>query len=129
MIAVRELVKHISLNKSLSLVGISKTRWYYSKSPRTILTDPVVTDIIQKIGVQRPTYGTRRMAAQVSRELDILVNRKKIQRIFNKLGWIEPQKTKKEIMKSGRILFQPSAPNQLWQTELCFLIIQSRLKL
>ncbi len=51
MIVVRELVKHISLNKSLSLVGISKTRWYYSKSPRTIPTDPVVTDIIQKIGV------------------------------------------------------------------------------
>ena len=114
MIAVRELVKHISLNKSLSLVGISKTRWYYSKSPRTIPTDPVVTDIIQKIGVQRPTYGTRRMAAQVSRELNIPVNRKKIQRIFHKLGWIEPAKTKKEIMKSSRVLFQPSAPNQLW---------------
>jgi len=54
------------------------------------------------------------MTAQVSRELDIPVNRKKIQRIFNKLGGIEPQKTKKEIMKSGRVLFQPSAPNQLW---------------
>lgn len=121
MTAVNQLVKHISLNKSLSLVGISKSKWYYSKSPRTIPTDPVVTDIIQKIGVQRPTYGTRRMAAQISRELNIPVNRKKIQRIFHKLGWIEPQKTKKEIMKSGRVLFHPSAPNQLWQTDITYV--------
>ncbi len=114
MTVVRKLVKHISLNKSLSLTGVSKTRWFYSKSPRNIQTDSTVTDVIQKIGKQRPTYGTRRMAAQVSRELNIPVNRKKIQRIFHKLGWIEPAKTKKEIMKSSRVLFQPSAPNQLW---------------
>ena len=122
MIAVKELTRHISLNKSLLFTGVSKTRWYYSKNPRNISVDPIVTDVVQKIGKQRPTYGTRRMAAQVSRELNIPVNRKKIQRIFNKLGWIEPQKTKKEIMKSGRVLFQPSAPNQLWQTDITYVL-------
>ena len=86
MTAVKELSKHISLNKSLSLVGVSKTRWYYSKSPRITPTDPVVTDVVQKIGSIRPTYGTRRMAAQVSKELDKSVNRKQIRRIFHKLG-------------------------------------------
>jgi len=121
MTAAKELTRYISLNKSLSLTGVSKTRWYYSKSPRSIKTDPTVTDVIQRIGKQRPTYGTRRMAASVSRELDIPVNRKKIQRIFHKLGWIEPAKTKKEIMKSGRVLFQPAAPNQLWQTDITYV--------
>ncbi len=121
MTAVKELLKHISLNKSLSLVGISKTRWYYSKSSRNISTDPTVTDVVQKIGNQRPTYGTRRMAAQVSRELDIAVNRKKIQRIFHKLGWIEPSKSKNDIIKSNRILFKPSAPNQLWETDITYV--------
>jgi len=95
MTAVKELTKHISLNKSLLFTGVSKTRWYYSKNPRNIPVDPIVTDVVQKIGKQRPTYGTRRMAAQVSRELNIPVNRKKIQRIFHKLGWIEPAKNKK----------------------------------
>ena len=40
------------------------TRWYYSKNPRNVPVDPMVTDVVQKIGKQRPTYGTRRMAAQ-----------------------------------------------------------------
>ncbi len=89
MTAVKELNKYVSLNKSLLFIRVSKTRWYYSKSPRSIRTDPVVTDIVQKIGKQRPTYGTRRMAAQVSRELNKSVNRKQIQRIFHKLGRLD----------------------------------------
>ena len=121
MTAVKQLTKHISLNKSLSLVGVSKTRWYYSKSPRNIRTDPVVSDTVQRIAKQRPTYGTRRMAAQVSRELDIAVNHKKIQRIFHKLDWIEPTKSKNDIIKSHRTLFKASAPNQLWQTDITYV--------
>ena len=121
MIAVKELSKHISLNKSLSLVGVSKTKWYYSKSPRIIPTDPMITDVVQKIGNQRPTYGTRRMAAQVSRELGLSVNRKQIRRIFHKLGWIEPAKTKNDIIKSARVLFKASSPNQLWQTDITYV--------
>jgi len=120
MAAVKELTKHISLNKSLSLVGISKTRRYYSKSLRNISTDPTVTDVVQKIGKQRPTYGTRRMVAQISRELNISINRKKIQRIFHKLGWIKPRESKNDIIKSHRTLFKPSAPNQLWQTDITY---------
>ena len=76
MTAVKQLTKHISLNKSLFLVGVSKSKWYYCKSPRNIRTDPVVSDTVQRIAKQRPTYGTRRMAAQVSRELNMPVNRK-----------------------------------------------------
>lgn len=106
MIAVTELHKHISLNKSLLFIGVSKTKWYYCKSPRHIPTDPVVTNVVQRIGNARPTYGTRRMAAQVSREIDKPVNRKQIQRIFHKLGWIEPAKTKNDIIKSNRTLFR-----------------------
>ena len=61
------------------------------------------------------------MAAQVSRELDKPVNRKQIQRIFHKLGWIEPKKTKNDIIKSARILFKSDAPNQLWQTDITYV--------
>ena len=121
MTVVKELNKHISLNKSLFLTGVSKTKWYYSKSPRNIQTDHIVSNVVQKIGAKRPTYGTRRMAAQVSRELGKPVNRKKIQRIFHKLGWIEPSKSKNDIIKSNRVLFQASAPNQLWQTDITYV--------
>lgn len=121
MTAVKQLNKHISLNKSLLLIGVSKTKWYYSKSPRIIQTDPVIADVVQKIGKQRPTYGTRRMAAQVTREMNKPVNRKQIRRIFHKLGWIIPAKAKNDIIKSGRTLFKPDAPNQLWQTDITYV--------
>ena len=89
--------------------------------PRIIQTDPAVTRVVQKIGNKRPTYGTRRMAAQISRELDRPVNRKQMQRIFHKLGWIEPKKTKNDILQSARTLFKASAPNQLWQTDITYV--------
>ena len=34
MMAVKELAGHISLNKSLTYCGLSKTAWYYTKRPR-----------------------------------------------------------------------------------------------
>ena len=68
--------------------------------------------VVQRIGGKRPTYGTRRMAAQVCREMHIATNRKKIQRIFRKLGWIEPQKTKNGIIRTNRKLFKADAPNR-----------------
>lgn len=68
----------ISLNKALLLCGVSKKAWYYDPRPRNVSPDPQVQEMVQNIGPVRPTYGTRRMAAQVSRELNRPVNRKAI---------------------------------------------------
>ena len=51
--------------------------------------------------MQRPTYGTRRMAAMLTRILGIPINRKRVQRIFRKMGYITPSKSKKEILRSN----------------------------
>jgi len=45
--------------------------------------------------LKRPLYGTRRMAVTLARELGRPINRKRIQRIYRILGWIQPQRTKK----------------------------------
>ena len=111
----------MSLTKSLFYCGISKSSWYYAKSPRNIPLNKTVTDTVQKIGSVRPTYGTRRMAAAVSRELKTAVNRKQIRRIFHRLAWIEPGKTKKQIMNVSRKLFHPTAPNQLWEVDMSYV--------
>ncbi len=121
MTAVKELVTYYTLNKSLSLIGLSKSSWYYTEKKRHIPLDPGVTKKVQEIGNKRHTYGTRRMAAAVSREIGSSVNRKQIQRIFRKLGWIEPRKTKKEIINSSRKPFRPTAPNQFWETDITYV--------
>ncbi len=103
----------MSLAKSLFYCGLPKSFWYYTKTPRNIPLNKGVTETVQKIGNQRPIYGTRRMAAAASIELNKAVNRKQIRRIFHRLAWIEPSKTKKQIIKVSRKLFSPTAPNQL----------------
>ena len=121
MTVVRVIAEKLSLRKALLLTGISNTKWYHTKKQRNIPLNKTVTQTVQRIGNQRPTYGTRRMAAAVTRELKTAVNRKQIRRIFHRLAWIEPAKTKKQIIKVSRKLFKPSAPNQLWEADMSYV--------
>lgn len=121
MKTVQMMSQRISIRRSLFYAGISRNMWYHAKIPRNIPVDPMVSEMVQKIGAARLTYGTRRMAAAVSRELHMQVNRKKIRRIFHKLGWIEPTKTKSQIIRSGKRLLRPTTPNQLWQTDMTYV--------
>jgi putative transposase len=120
MSAVKSMIGNISLRRSLFYAGVSRNMWYHTKKPRNIPVDLQTSNTVQKIGASRPTYGTRRMAATLSK-LGKPVNRKQIQRIYRKLGWIEPAKTKNEIIRSHKKLLQPTAPNQLWQTDMTYI--------
>ena len=112
MQAVRETSKEMSLNKALQYCGMSKHAWYHTKKPRDVLINADVADKVRKISSKRPTYGTRCIATQVARETDIPTNRKKIQRIYRKIGWNEPQNSKNGIIRTSRHRkFKPDAPN------------------
>ena len=102
MKAVSEAGEYMSLNKALQYCGVSKCAWHYTKKPRTIPLDASLTHKVREIASRRPTYGTRRMAAQISRETGVSTNRKKIQRIYRKIGWNEPQKAKNDIIRMSR---------------------------
>ena len=113
MKAVAQTSKRMSLNKALQYCGMSKCAWYYTKKSREIPLDAHITDAVKQIASRRPTYGTRRMAAQVTRETGMSANRKKIQRIYRKIGWNEPKKSKNDIIRaSRRPKVKPTAPNQ-----------------
>ncbi|MDG6966169.1 MAG: transposase [Nitrososphaerota archaeon] len=91
----------MSLGKALLHAGASRNLYYYAKTRRTVSLDPVVTEKAREIAVKRPTYGTRRIAAQLTRVLGTPVNRKKVQRVYRALDWIEPSKRKREIIRSS----------------------------
>ena len=102
------IMQKISMRKSVSYVGLSRNKLYHNPRPRVIQIDSTVTKIVRKTGLKRPTYGTRRMVASISRELGVPINRKQIQRIYRKTGMISPQKTKKDIIRSNRKLLKPT---------------------
>ena len=92
--AVSEAMEHMSLNRALALCGMSKRAWYHAGKPRDIRVDPQTAAAVRRTASERPTYGTRRMAARTTRETGTPTNRKKIQRTCRKMGWIEPKRAK-----------------------------------
>ena len=93
----------MSIRKALAYSGCSKNMYYYnsikqkkyhgnhittaataavtvSSSTTSTTSTTMIEQEIQQISLQRPTYGTRRMAAMLTRILGIPVNRKRVQR-------------------------------------------------
>jgi hypothetical protein len=93
----------LSLRKSLSFVGASRGSYYYrtkrtSRSDKGKLRDPSILRAIKELALRKPVYGSRMIAAKLSKELGRPVNRKRVQHAFNIMGWTTPQMTKKQLM-------------------------------
>src|SRR5215211_1131121 len=87
----------MSIRKALAYSGCSKTTYYYNNNKQTkkkyhrnhitaataataahpSLSSTMIEKEIQQISMQRPTYGTRRMAAMLTRILGRPINRKR----------------------------------------------------
>lgn len=113
----------VSVRKALSYSGLSSCTYYYRKkteqAPRPI--DVSILDAVERTALKRPSFGTRRMAAVLSKELRTPVNRKKVQRIFRALNWITPSMKKSEIIRSAAKLLRPEAPNELWEADMTYV--------
>lgn len=110
-----------SIRKALRYTGCSKNIYYHQPKPREIKFDQQLLEKTREIALQRPTYGTRRMAAMLTRTLKIDVNRKRVQKIFRKLGYIVPSRTKREIIRSKDKTVKTSRPNEIWEVDLTYI--------
>jgi putative transposase len=112
----------VGLRDALRYSGSSWNLYYHQEKRRLIPPDPYIVRKVEELIVERPSYGTRRAAAQLSRELGVPINRKRIQRIFRALGYVEPAKTKNEIIRARRDKApKTSSPYELWQTDLTYV--------
>lgn len=118
----------LSLRKALSYADCSRKMYYHhhhhhQQKPRdNIQFDQQVLEKTKEIAVQRPSYGTRRMAAMLERELGIPINRKRVQRIFRKLGYsTTPSRTKREIIRSKEKPVKATRPNEVWEVDMTYI--------
>jgi transposase len=116
----------MSLRKALAYSGCSRKMYYYEPRPRALGLDPNIVEKTKEIALERPSYGTRRMAAQLSRELTVHINRKRVQRIFHSLNWVEPAKRKTQVIRSASKLVKGSRPYEFWQTDMTYVWCGSR---
>jgi putative transposase len=111
-----------SLREALRLSGCSRRSYYYQPGKRTIPPDPYILEKVKEETLRRPLYGTRRMTATLARKLGRPINRKRIQRIYRILGWIQPQKTKKQLLRTAYDKRpKPARPNELWASDLTYI--------
>lgn len=111
----------MSLRTALRYSGLNSwSSFYYEEKSRFVEPDPLVVKSVKRLTNERPSYGARRVAAQLSRDLGHPVNRKRIQRIFRILGYTEPSLKKSEIIRSHDRAPSPSRPYELWQTDLTY---------
>ncbi len=114
--------QRLSLRKALHHSGCSRRAYYHQGKRRSIPSDPYIVEKVKKITLQRPLYGTRRMAATLRRELGRPINRKRIQRIYRQLGWTPPQKRKNELLRGAvNSRPKPTRPNELWEADLTYI--------
>ena len=111
----------LSLRDAAAYSGSSWNLLYHQPKPRFVSPDQSIVEWVKQLAVERPSYGTRRIAAQLSRELETPINRKRVQRIFRILGYTEPSKTKSEVIRARDKAPKASRPCELWQTDLTYV--------
>ena len=117
VMAAQSLIRQeISLNKALRWCGVTRKRWYYVPRARESAVDPDMLQMIQDIREERPFYGTRRTAAELSRRLNRTVNRKLVRRIYKRMGWGLPEKASKGAKTRWKPI-RATRPNQVWETD------------
>jgi putative transposase len=121
MVIEAMLASGMSLRKALSYAGSSRNLYYYEERRCAVALDPLFVEQTRQIALRRPSYGTRRMAAQLSRELDRPVNRKRVQRVYRTLNWIEPSKKKREIIRSSDKVPKASRPYEVWEVDFTYV--------
>jgi len=122
---------NISLTTQADLLGISRSSIYYHPTEISDL-DLKLMDQIDHIYLGCPFYGSRKMAKQLKFDLNITVNRKKVQRLMRLMG-IEAVYRRPNL--SLNLQSHPVFPyllkgltinhsNQVWSTDITYVKIQ-----
>lgn len=117
--------KGLSLRSALSSVGASRGSYYYRlkhvRGDRGKLREPSMLAAVKEIALRKPVYGSRMLAAVLSKELARPVNRKLVQHAFRVMRWTMPQLTKKQLIGATHEKPKPTGINQDWETDLTYI--------
>jgi putative transposase len=118
----------LTLAEQANLLGISRASLYYQ--PKS--TDPETLDLmhrIDKIHTDWPVYGSRKIAAQLTRDLDSIIGRKRVRSLMEEMG-IAAVYPKPRLSLNGKehpvfpylltgvVL---TAPNQVWGADITYI--------
>jgi putative transposase len=111
------------------VLGLPRSTLYYQAQPRD---DQEVRQAIEAVARQFPTYGSRRMAAQLRRApYRLRVNRKRTQRVMRSMGLLRRTRPRAQRTTNSRHGFRrfpnlvthraASEPDEIWVSDLTYV--------
>jgi transposase InsO family protein len=127
------LRKENNVLKASVLSGYSRSSYYYrskQSSPPTVIrgrnsrssdsTEAVLLEAIEKVALEYPSYGVRRITAMLRRSGITAVNRKKVYRLMKLANLVRKRSVRKHVIIK-RILTVPERPDHLWQQDITYI--------
>ena len=117
--------------KASVLSGYSRSSYYYKpKQPSAVIisnrnrrrsdsTEAAILEAIEKMALEYPSYGVRRITAMLHRS-GIAVNRKKVYRVMKLANLVRKRSVRRHVIIK-RILTIPERPDQLWQQDITYI--------
>lgn len=121
------LKENISLNRQTELLDISRSSLYYQ--PIINKENIQIMNFIDKIYINLPFYGSRKIRDEIYDRHKLTVNRKRIQRLMRIMGLeaIYPKKKLSLPDKQHKIYpyllrsLKINRPNQVWSTDITYI--------
>jgi putative transposase len=116
--------------KASVLSGYPRSSYYYrpkqklkpviiSRKNHRNIDSGVALEAIEKVALEYPSYGVRRITAMLHRS-GIAVNRKKVYRLMKLASLVRKRSVRKHVIMK-RILTVPERPDQLWQQDITYI--------
>ena len=114
-------MKSMSMRQACNLTGLSPSVFSYKPVKHTRQLNTASVELVRRVIEDRPFYGSRKVSAAIRRR-GTRMNRKAVQRIMSAMGWSLPvRKSERAFACSERIRFIPTAPDQLWETDITYV--------
>jgi transposase InsO family protein len=115
---VRELsAAGLSQRRACRLVGTSRSSLAYAPRPRG---QKAVVAAIKAMRRAKPRWGYKRVHARLRRD-GLLVNRKRVERLWRELGYALPVRRPRKKRRSGdRVPITAAHPNHVWTYDFIF---------
>lgn len=115
------------------LLDVPRSRYYYASTPAP---PTPVRQAVQAVAAEFPTYGSRRIAAQLRRAPHRLqVNRKHVQRFMRELGLVRPVKRRLRQTTNSQhpwprypnlvLNRQVTQPDEAWVADITYIKLQT----
>lgn len=118
--AFTELSLQYSISKSCSLSGLPRCSYYYRPGQHTKQRlDIQVLQAIERVALEHPSYGVRRITAMLHRS-GIHVSRIKVYRIMKLANHTRKRSVRKHIV-TKKMLTVPTGPDKLWQQDITYI--------